>query len=97
MSKVLCYQVAAVVTAFAADADGGGAHREHRGGKMGKADDHFHMIGQMVEKMPALGCLQIPVALVPVQMAMTDGVILKGAIKQATHDAESLLCCFFRL
>ena len=45
----------------------------------------------MVENMPALGGLAVAMALVPVQVTVSDGVVLEGTIKQAANDTEPFL------
>lgn len=49
------------------------------------------MIGQMVQNVPPLGSFPVSMALVPVQVAMADGVVLKGSIVGFAHDEEALL------
>ena len=49
------------------------------------------MIGQVIQYVPSLGGLQITMALVPVQVAMSDGVILESTVAKATHYEESFL------
>ena len=44
MAKESVYADESRVNEISADADGGGAHREHRGGEMGEADDHLHLV-----------------------------------------------------
>jgi len=44
-----------VVNIFAADADGGGAHREHRGGETGEADDHVLLFCVLSTVFPVSG------------------------------------------
>ena len=41
--------------------------------------------------MPALRCFEVPSALVPVQMAMSDSMVLESTVKQGANDSEALL------
>ena len=49
------------------------------------------MIGQVVQNVPPFGSFPVSMALVPVQVAMADGVVLEGSIVGFAHDEEALL------
>lgn len=53
------------------------------------------MVCQMLQKMPSFGGFEVPMALVPVKMAMTDGMVLEGTIGKCAYHSEALLSRLF--
>jgi len=64
---------------------------------IGKHALHLLVVGEMLKNVSLLGSLQIPVALVTVQMTMSDGVVLEGTVREGTNNHEALLSCFLGL
>ena len=64
---------------------------------IGKHALHLLVVGEMLKNVSLLGSLQIPVALVTVQMTMSDGVVLEGTVSQGTYNHEALLSCLLGL
>ena len=51
------------------------------------------MVGQVIQSVSPLRSLQVTMALVPVQMAMANGVVLERTVHKRPNDSETLLCC----
>ena len=64
---------------------------------IGKHALHLLVVGEMLKNVSLLGSLQIPVALVTVQMTMSDGVVLEGTVREGTNNHEALLSCLLGL
>ena len=55
------------------------------------------MVRQMLQNVPSLGSFKVSMTLVPVEMAMADGMVLECTIGKCANDSEALLGRFFRL
>ena len=58
---------------------------------------HLLMVGQVLQNMPGLCGFPVSMALIPVQMAMTDCMILECPVRKGANDSEALLCRLFSL
>ena len=54
------------------------------------------MVRQMIQKMSSLCRFAVPMALVPVKMAMADGMILESTIGECSNNSKALLSRLFR-
>ena len=55
------------------------------------------MVCQMIQQMSSLGGFAVPMTLVAVKMAMSDGMVLECTIRQRANHSEALLSSLFCL
>ena len=56
---------------------------------VGQQSLHLFVVGQVIQKVSPLGRFQVAVRLVPVQMAMSNSMVLEGPVSQTSHNSEA--------